>query len=34
MWKKQQAETKQHEYVMMPKDFFYTLLQSYKLQNE
>lgn len=34
MWKKQQAESKHHEYVMMPKDFFYTLLQSYKLQNE
>jgi hypothetical protein len=34
MWKKAQAETKQHEYVMMSKDFFYTLLQSYKSKNE
>lgn len=33
MWKKAQAETKQHEYVMMSKDFFYTLLKSYK-ENE
>lgn len=33
MWKKQLAETKQHDYVMMPKDFFYTLLKSYK-ENE
>ena len=34
MWKKAQAETKQHDFVMMPKEFFYTLLQSYKNEHE
>lgn len=32
-WKKQRSSSKQHDYVLMPKDFFYTLLQSYK-ENE
>lgn len=28
MWKKQNAESREHEYVLMPKDYFYYLLSK------